>query len=386
MNSKLQTRRYDLDWLRVLAILTVFLYHSTRFFNYSDWHVKNPVTYAWVQAWDQVASTWLMPFIFLISGASLFFALGKAQIKWSIVPAFIKDKFLRLFVPLLVGVFSHAALQVYLERLSHGEFRGSFFQFIPHYFDGIYGFGGNFAVVGNHLWYLFVLFFMSLACLPLFLLLKSQKGAAVLGKVTHFLGFPGGIYLLMLVTLIFFDNISPDSFLGFDKFGNNLGVYLTYFICGFVIYSSERLQQGIRKVRWVSLLGCIVFTVIQVLTGEQDEFLGWFTILTFLGFGMQHLSASKPMLKYANEAVLPFYVLHQSVLLVVGFFVVRWVIPDLLKWALITASSLVIIAVLYEFLVRRVNVLRFLFGMKLLEAAAQPQAQAEALKRVSPTA
>jgi len=44
MDAKTMQRRYDLDWLRVLGILLVFIYHSTRFFNYGDWHVKNAVT------------------------------------------------------------------------------------------------------------------------------------------------------------------------------------------------------------------------------------------------------------------------------------------------------------------------------------------------------
>jgi hypothetical protein len=85
---------------------------------------------------------------------------------------------------------------------------------------------------------------------------------------------------------------------------------------------------------------------------------------------MKHLNFSKPFLKYANEAVLPFYILHQTVLLCVGYFVVQWAIPDLLKWVIILPVSFVIIMVLYEFLVRRFNVMRVLFGMKLLKPSA----------------
>ena len=97
--------------------------------------------------------------------------------------------------------------------------------------------------------------------------------------------------------------------------------------------------------------------------------MAWFFILTFLGFGMKHLNVNTPFLKYANEAVLPFYILHQTVLLCVGYFVVRWAIPDLLKWLIIASISFVIVMGLYE-LVRRNNILRFLFGMKLLKQAA----------------
>jgi hypothetical protein len=87
------------------------------------------------------------------------------------------------------------------------------------------------------------------------------------------------------------------------------------------------------------------------------------------------LNLSTPFLTYANEAVLPFYILHQTVLLCVGYFVVQWPIPSLLKWVVILALSFPTIMALYEFLVRRFNVMRFLFGMKPLSKAgvAQPQ-------------
>ena len=72
MPSDTSNRRYELDWLRVLAIMIVFLYHSTRFFNLGDWHVKNDDTYVWVEIWNIFVTRWMMPIFFMISGASLF--------------------------------------------------------------------------------------------------------------------------------------------------------------------------------------------------------------------------------------------------------------------------------------------------------------------------
>lgn len=72
--------------------------------------------------------------------------------------------------------------------------------------------------------------------------------------------------------------------------------------------------------------------------------------------------------------MLPFYIMHQTVLLTVGYWVVRWDIPDLAKWIIIVGSSLTICLALYEFLIRRNNVLRFLFGMKSLQPASLPGA------------
>jgi surface polysaccharide O-acyltransferase-like enzyme len=133
----------------VTAIFVVFLYHSIHFFDTGDWSVKNPTTYTWIEPTIMnFMAVWMMPLIFLISGASVFYAVSKTK-----ETRFIRDKVMRLFVPLIVGIFSFSAMQVYLERISHGQFHGSFIEFIPHYFEGIYlpGGTGNFAFHGMHL-------------------------------------------------------------------------------------------------------------------------------------------------------------------------------------------------------------------------------------------
>ena len=79
MDNKIAQRRYELDWLRVLVILAVFLYHSARFFNLDGWHIKN-LTLSWrVEIWEQFLATWMMPMCFVISGMSVFYALGKGR-------------------------------------------------------------------------------------------------------------------------------------------------------------------------------------------------------------------------------------------------------------------------------------------------------------------
>jgi glucan biosynthesis protein C len=369
-------RRRDLDWLRVLAILAVFIYHSGRFFNLDDWHVKNATTYSGVEVWEGFLRDWMMPLVFLISGASLFYALRKGGIG-----RFVKGKVLRLLVPLVVGIFTHAVLAVYLERRTHGEFDGSLLEFLPHYFEGFYPYnGGNFAWMGVHLWYLEILFIFSMIFLPLFLWFKGRSGRRYLSKLGDFLAMPGTVYLLILPTVLLVNLLDPDSFLGARDWGGwSPVVYITFFLSGFVIISNERLQKRIQGLRWLSLTLGTALTIVRIALWEPGsdtlyELSAWFWILTFLGFGMKHLTFNTPFLRYANEAVLPFYILHQTVLLCVGYFVVQWAIPDLLKWAIILVASFAVIMGLYEFLVRRFNILRFLFGMKLLvrQPAAQP--------------
>ena len=92
MEKKVSTRVYYLDWLRVLGILAVFIYHSSRFFNMEDFMVKNPTWYPGVEVWNRFATAWLMPLMFIVSGASLFYALGKGAGGLEAAAAFVKDK------------------------------------------------------------------------------------------------------------------------------------------------------------------------------------------------------------------------------------------------------------------------------------------------------
>lgn len=370
-------RRYDLDWLRVLAILAVFVFHSGRFFDQMDWHVKSSTVHASVQAWTLFLLGWLMPLVFVISGASLFYAVGKGSIV-----GFIRDKVLRLFVPLVVGVFTHVSLAVYLERTTHSQFSGSFFEFYPHYFDGMYGLGGNFAWMGLHLWYLLVLFIYSLVFLPLFYLLKGLA-RGLLSKLGDLLAVPGVILILILPVAWLSAILDPRSGLGQRNFGGwSVPVYFCYLLYGFVIFSHARLQTRIQQMRGFYLAAALTTTAVLLWQfgyivprhGTKAElFFGlffitssWCWILAFIGFVSKNLTNNIPFLKYANEAVLPFYIMHQTVLLVVGYFVLQWQIPFFVQWLIIAFASFAFVMVVYEFGVRRFNVLRFLFGMKPL--------------------
>jgi glucans biosynthesis protein C len=378
MNTQVTQRRYDLDWLRVLAILAIFVFHCTRPFDMDDWNIKNPATYLAIDVWKEFAMTWGMPLILLISGASIFLALGKVS-----GGNYLKGLCARLLLPLLVGMFTHAAFQIYLERLNKGQFSGSFWQFYPHYFDGMYGFGGNFAWMGLHLWYLEILFILSVLFLPYFLWLKkSRSGQWLLNVTGNFLALPGTVFTLALPAFLLLRTLDEETW-GNQSFGGwSVVIYPLFLIAGFVIISNPRLQARIRQARWLSLgLGIVLtpaylflefqtlYPAFYPLKGALKDLLNclvsWSWLLAVVGFGMQHLNFNTPFLKYANEAVLPFYILHQSVIVTLGYFIVRWPIPDWLKFIILLPSSFGVVTLLYEYLVRRNNLLRFLFGMKM---------------------
>lgn len=380
-------RRTDLDWLRVLAILVIFIFHTSRFFDTMDWHVKNARQYDAVSAWTTFAASWIMPLIFVVSAASSYYALrSRSQL------TFLRDRALRLGVPLLVGVFSHIALQVYLERLSHHQFAGSFWRFYPHYFDGLYGAGaGNFAFHGLHLWYLLILLILSALFLPLLGWLSGDSGRRAYSRIGDALAAPGAAYLLAIPIIWALLLSRDDSFFLTRAFGGwNLLDHTQFFLYGFVLATYAPARRSVERQRWASLAGGALLIgglfALQLSGGplargwsaQLPDVLfalsGWCWVLAALGFGARYLTRPTPLLSYANEAVLPFYVLHQTVLITVGYFVVAWPIADPLKFMLIGASSFTLIVGIYEYLIRRVGLLRFLFGMRPLPRAPQARA------------
>jgi len=91
---------------------------------------------------------------------------------------------------------------------------------------------------------------------------------------------------------------------------------------------------------------------------------GWCWVTAILGFGRKYLSFNHKYLKVSNELVLPFYILHQSIIVAVAFYVVGLDLIVIEKYLLIVVLSFPIIATLL-YPISKVNVLRFLFGMRM---------------------
>lgn len=368
------SRRYDLDWLRVLAFTGVFFYHCARFFNGSDWHIKNAETSALVDAITGIFELWGMPLIFAISGASIFFALrpGGAM-------RFLRERALRLLAPLALGILLLAPPQIYLERLTHGDFQGTFWLFLPRFFDG------DFAWTGVHLWYLEYLFLFTLVLLPLFVWLKRPAGQRAIESLSRFSARPGAIFLWVLPLALITALVDPFNLLrpALPEAIVRLIMYPLPLIYGFLIFSDNAIQHAIIRQRRATLALALLSSPVPLLATLGIEEWGWQLglpgfvllmtlgmllvwsyILAILGYGMRYLNANPPRLAYANEAVLPFYILHQPVILLIGYFVIPLALPIALKYLMITPLAFGATLGLYEVGVRRWNLARRFFGLR----------------------
>jgi glucan biosynthesis protein C len=377
------TRRYDVDWLRVLGMMVVFLFHNNRFFDTEGWHVKSTETSQASMIVTIFAVQWMMPLFFILSGIGIYHAL--AHRRW---PQYLLSRVKRLAVPLVFGIFVFIApWQVYLERVSHGQYSGSFWRWYPHYFDGWFGLGGNFAWMGVHLWYLEFLFVFSLLTLPLFLYLQSSAGVRRLDRLSRVLAKPGAIFLFAIpIAIMTFVSMIPavkSSIFGNEGFGGwSFFPYLIMLILGYVLATDEGLAKAMERHRFSGLAMGIVWFVLGGLLYKATEqwswlsrglvmcpvrgLLCWSWLIAICGFASRHLRFSNGFLKYANEAVLPFYILHQTIILTVGYYVLRLDTRLWIEYLIIATISFLVIMALYELLIRRVNVLRFLFGLKPL--------------------
>lgn len=365
-------RYYDIDWLRVLGMLTIFMFHNARFFNEEDWHVKNFELDFGISVFVAILNHFIMPLFFVLSSFVIYYALKKRT-----NAEFMRERVNRLLIPLVVGIFTHIMLQVYIENITHGRFLGNFWQFIPRYFYGWYGFGGNFAWMGLHLWYLLMLFLFSWLMLFTFRRINCSQDITIrlADIVTKFFG--PYLFIIPLCLMELFVSLSPETIGRRDFGGWSPLTYLVFFLIGYLLATDERYRIAIQKTRFISL-GLSLLTVIAayILLAEMGLpstnlfYLlirvtnSWSWLLTFIGFASRHLNFNNRFLKYANEAVLPFYILHQTMIVVIGYFIKDWKWAVFPKYLFLAATSFILILTLYEFAVKRVSTLRYLFGMK----------------------
>ena len=378
MNSS-PIRLYYIDWLRVLAMFGVFFFHADRFFDFYDWHVKNSDTNLLSSLHIAFFSIWLMPLFFVLSGASIFYSMKKATTK-----SFITSRVKRLLIPLiLVGYFVISPPQMYFERYTHGKFNGNFIDFIPHYFDGVDMFGGNFPWHSFHLWYVLYLFIFSLLLFPLFKPLGANK-TSILQRASRWLETPWGI-MTLVVPLLLIEIFTDLNGLGFMRGTGGWGLltYLVVVCMGYMLFCNPKVIETIKKIRTISLITAILLSVagLTVIYGFDPKLseetpilyltltlvrclamLYW--LVAIVGFGEKFLNFKNRFLVYSNEAVLPFYILHQTILLIIGFFIVQWDLPSLAKYLLISATSFLTIMLIYHYLIRPLGLLRVLFGLR----------------------
>ena len=368
-------RRYDLDWLRVLVFALLIFYHVGMFFVPWGWHIKNNVIYDWLR-WPMIfLNQWRLPILFVISGMGTYYALSKRSLK-----QFAWERYLRLGIPLFAGMLLVVPPQIYLERLVDGDFTGSYWQFYTtELFRGGPYPEGN--ISWHHLWFLPYLLLFSWVLGPLFIRLK-RKPSKLVEWTKKQIQKPLGFYVFIIPLFLVEGFVEPffpstKALVG-DWF--TISFYILLFFYGFLLIATkevfwESLKNIKKKAFWI---GIIAFTLMicRWLFIEEDElphhlaeaFLKvvnlWSWILVLFGYAAQWLNKPSKKLAYANRAVYPFYILHQTITLLIGYYVMN------LSWGLFLKATIMIVGtfgiswLIYDLFILRITWLHPLFGLK----------------------
>ena len=242
----------------------------------------------------------------------------------------------------------------------------------------------------GHLWFLPTLFFVSVVVLPLLFYLRSESGQRFIDRLAGWCSRRGGIFLLAIPIVI--ARIALMSLFRGQLSWADVIFYAVLFLIGYVLMADDRFTESIKRHGWAALgLGIVAFGgeglfllalnynmyntpfSLQFILFQSIFGIGTLSWIVFLmSMGAKYLNKKSNLLTYASEAVLPFYIFHQTVILCIGWFVIRWNMGILPKLLIVIVTSFAATLILYDVFVRNSNVMRFFFGMRPKKQSVPP--------------
>jgi glucan biosynthesis protein C len=371
MEERTTARIYYIDWLRILAVLLLFPFHTLRVFNNEAFYVKASAlsgTADWVISF---IGLWHMPLLFFLAGCSTYLALRKrsaGQYAW--------ERVARLLVPLAFGIFILVPPQTWFG----GRFNSGYAASYGHYLVSgdflhwnIQDAGDYFGGFGiGQLWFILWLLLISVVLLPLVWWMARGKVAPRVQTLSRWLSHPAG--WLAPIILLFLADAAP------QQVGKPTVLYALVFMLGFLVVCQPKFAESAEFYRVPAFLGGVVLTVFWVVTGDFRDSLPdpswgraglsllgaaalWLMIMGAMGLGKRYLDRTSRVQRYLAEGSYPVYVIHQTMIVVLGFYLVDFAIPTAAQWVLLLILAVASTFALYE-IARRVGVLRFLLGMR----------------------
>ncbi|MBS1949142.1 MAG: acyltransferase [Bacteroidetes bacterium] len=385
-------RKYFIDWLRVLAFFLLIFFHCAMPFVIFSWEVKNKEHSVVLSRLIWWLHQWRLPLLFFVSGVGMHFSLRKRT-----VLGFAGERVVRLLIPLLFAMFFTIPLQVYFERLQKKQITGSYVDFYPTVWQMMpYPEG---TLTWSHMWFVVYLFVYCILLLPVFALFKIIFFQRYKQWLADNLSNPVAATLLFIPLAIYYftlylkypeqQSLLDDWFLFIFS--------LTLVIYGYIIASSNRFWETCEKYRRLYLataVACIFLLFAKFwwnfdmpkqrgyllyVYGALNALHIWMIILSAAGFAKKYLNFTSPFLQYANQAIYPFYIIHQTIIVAFGYYIVQWQQPVFVKLIVLIICCFSSISMIYNYLIRPFIITRILFGMKLKKRKVNKRAEVSAV-------
>ncbi len=374
-------RHYGMDWLRIGAFALLILYHIGMFFVPWGWHVKTAEPMHWVTVPMLASNAWRLPLLFLVSGYASAALLGKGRS----LGAFLGSRTARLVIPLVFAAIVVIPPQPWVElQFKHG-YAGSFWHF---WTTDYFRFGALHGIVmptWQHLWFVVYLWFYTGALVLLLAITPGALRAKIAGLADRVFAGPGVLIVPIALFIVHLGLNWPgqeETHALVDDWQAHR-VYFAVFLFGFFLRNAPLTWGAIR--RWwkaaaiVALAGYAMVVAVDlslldpVLPGAAPQhvlfeiarvFQGWGTIIALIGVADRWWNRDHRLRPMLTEAVFPFYIIHQTVIVVVAWYLLPLALPALAEFAILLPATVLGCWLFYR-IGRAIPPLRPLIGLRL---------------------
>ena len=343
-------RRYDIDWLRVIAIGLLLIYHIAIIFQ--PWamfigFIRNEGALEGLWKPMTMLNVWRIPLLFYVSGMGLFFAMKKRDWK-----TLLLERSKRILLPFVFGFFAITPLHMFV-------------------FQKYYNIPLKYYPDSGHLWFLGNIFIYVLLLSPLFFYLKKHNNGTFQKTISKIMAYAIGPLSMSVFFMLEVGVVKPQLFEMYAKTWHGFFIGFLAFLFGFLfVYSGKVFWQTVKKWKWLyigiaTILYFIRFTGFESISNmylTSVESNCW--IFGVFGLGYHYLNKPNALLSYLSKAAYPVYIIHMFVLYLGALFILPLDINPEIQFVAITLFTFVVCFFIYEFLLRRVNILRPLFGLK----------------------
>ncbi len=350
---QVSNRRHDIDWLRVIAIGLLLIYHIA--IGFQPWGVfiqfiQNGDSLESIWTPMSMLNVWRIPLLFFVSGMGVCFAIKKRTWK-----QLIQERSQRILMPYLFGIFTIVPIHVLLWQLYYHQ--APIYSFFP-----------------GHLWFLGNIFIYVLVLSPIFFYLKSRPDGKLQKWLRYIFSHPFWLLLIVIPFIIEALLVNPESYALYAMSFHGFWLGMIAFLLGFCFVSTGNgFWNTVLKWRWMYLLIAAglygVRLVLYKLEGPNylTSIESCFWILTVFGFGFKYLNKPSKSLSYLSQAAYPIYIIHMIFIYLGSYFLFTQPLSAMLKFVLLIAFTAIGCFVTYEFVIRRINIIRPLFGLKMKE-------------------
>ena len=343
-------RRYDIDWLRVIAIGLLLIYHIG--IGFQPWGVfigfiqsEKSLESLWIPM--SLLNIWRIPLLFFVSGMGVCFAIRKRNWKQLLL-----ERTRRIFLPFLFGVFFIVPIHLFLWQKYYHQ-------------DMIY------SPNSSHLWFLANIFIYVILLSPVFFYLKRNENGRINRWLKNMFKNPLGLLLIVASFILEAVLVKPETYEMYSMTLHGFLIGLLAFLFGFCcILSGNAFWQTLLKWRWLLLSLAVILFLVRLIEFQLKapnyliaiESNIW--IFTVFGFAYKYLNHPSKTLSYLSQGAYPIYIIHMAFLYLVSYIIMPLNFLVVLKFTLIVALTFTGSFITYDLLIKRINFLRPLFGIK----------------------